>query len=157
MNIETSFKRTLAVLLLTLFPMCILAQNTVWDDYAMVLGKPVSVVFASEFSSPDSDQLVIGDWYRVDLDELTLIHGQFADKQVSVRLLASHRESIASQAKIYVLLDLTGDKPEALYWGVPRSIACFPRKLIETKKIVQDFTVLSERTNELCTNAEWFK
>jgi hypothetical protein len=158
MSWNIAFNKNIIALFVVLNSSILLADNVSWSGHALVVGKPASVKFLSGPHNSKSNDVLIGDWYQVDFEKLDVIRGDLLDsKQISFEMSASHKESIANEEEIYILLDVNGDTPKVLYWGVPRSIACFPSELIKNNNISSAFGIHIERTSELCTNTKWYK
>ncbi len=75
-----------------------------------------------------------------------------------MKIFASHKESVTSEKEIYFLVE-THDNGElkVLHWGVPRSIACIPKDLVEGSEVEKSFNIKSEYKHEVCTNAQWYQ
>lgn len=129
-----------------------------WSGYALILASPKAVRLARISDVPQSASLVIGQWFNVKLARIKPIHGDFGGNTLEVTLHASQAESLSTQKTIFVLLKLTEKEPQAIYWGVPYSIACLPPRLILGEKFEKDFSWYKGfGQTELCTNTQWFQ
>lgn len=131
-----------------------------WNGYALVTAKPVAVTFLSDVQVADDEDkrdFFYGDLFEATLTNIQVIYGSLDVQRLTVELTATHREVLANKNEIFLLLDLRDEKPRVVHWGVPRSIACIPRKFLEGKGISDDFMIEDHRLERLCTNAEWFQ
>jgi hypothetical protein len=128
--------------LLTAYPM--FAGGAGRTEVALIVAKPVSVVFVQSLTGPvDEDSLRIGNLYRVKLRVLRVVEGRpVSNKILVVELVATHRESIPMNGQIFVLLRAEGGRLEPLYpsaWGVPSPLGCVEKGMVAGTTIEHRF------------------
>lgn len=131
-----------------------------WEGYALVTAKPESVKFLSEHETSDSEEdkdFFYGSLFKVTLTELQVIYGSLDAQELDVEITATHKEVLDNKKEIFALLDISGDGPQVLYWGIPNIVACIPKQLTENRGISDNFPIKDFRHKRVCTNAEWFQ
>ncbi|WP_444933718.1 hypothetical protein [Microbulbifer sp. JTAC008] len=146
---------TLLVSFLLLFDsaFCLSAEST--PEVFVITGVPKSASLLSEDSGElRESSILISNQYNVVLESVALVKGKakIAD-EVTVKLSASHLESVTGQKEIFVAVQQLDDNSwKVLYWGVPQKVICIPVGLTISKDLERSFGAFERYDGSKCSS-----
>lgn len=124
------------------------------SNILFLIAKPQSVTPTRSLSGAVDGDISIGDEYRVTLTQVRVLFGSHKAPPTTVKLTASHRESINSKEQIFLLLEKSRDSWVAKYWGGLQTVACVPREFIEDTGLESHFAGFERYDDKVCTTTE---
>ncbi len=129
------------------------------DRIVLILGVPTKVELDGPIDTPPNTNgidLPMGSLYRVRLDSIKSIHGQFDANSLEVTIAATHDPGILKKKEIFIVLQIVSGESNVLHWGRPRMVACIPSNLVTEFELVNSMPFQLSGVNSRCTNTEWF-
>lgn len=124
------------------------------QTHALILAQPQEVTLLKDLSGPTPDGgLYFGSRFKVRLKVIRIEYGpDTIPKTLTLEMTATHKENLTSKRVIYVLLELDpNQKPRALYWDHPQSVACVPRNILDGTDIQKYFVSFHRMDDSDCT------
>jgi hypothetical protein len=141
----------IVIAIIIIFNSCILVADVdPWDGYVLAVGKPTLVKFHSEYV-PKGGEITMDAWIKMEFEELEAIKGDLPEQDKYTFIVLTHAPT---KDEMYLLLDVSGELPKALYWTRPLPIVCFPNELLNKSIVAESFTNNWGRMGELCTYAD---
>ena len=121
-----------------------------WGGLSLVSGFPTNIVH-EDF--PYTGEPIFAVLTSFDLTNTDVVRGEDVPDRLSFRVQALNVATISEDKRVFLLLNVDGNKREVIYWAHITPHVCFPKETVLEHGIERVFYVEVERNNQLCTNA----
>ncbi len=123
---------------------CVTMDNAKTNDVILLTGSVESIQYDREIV-PKGDEVIIGSWDRVRLNDIKPLIGHFAHRSADVELIMTSAPREYRNREMYVLLKGTPDgKLQALTWDYVEGGLCIPRDMAKAYLIEDDLKRLRQ-------------
>ena len=123
---------------------CVTMDNTKVQDVVLLTGSVKSIQYDRE-ASTDGDEVIVGAWFKAQLDGVKPLIGQLEASSVEVDLTMTSAPREYRNREMYVLLKGTPDgKLQALTWDYVEGGLCIPREMAKAYLIEDDLKRLRQ-------------